>query len=130
MRLSGADLDVLSQAAARAGLALPAYIVGTGLDAAEHRAAPIAAVRREALAGLIRVAGLVRRAGVNLNQAVARLNTAGAAGPDLGPSADYRLRVALHAGAAAARVSRALRLPHRGTGDIPGGSRRGGQRGR
>lgn len=44
------------------------------MGAAEHRAAPITEVQREALAELIQATGLVRRAGVNLNQAMARLH--------------------------------------------------------
>lgn len=75
------------------------------------------------LAELIRVAGLVRLAGVNLNQAVARLNATGADGSDLGPSADYCLRVVRRVDQAAMTVSRALRLPPPGTGRAaePGG---------
>lgn len=109
VRLSDAELATLAAAAGRAGLALAAYISRAGMDAAEHRAAPVDEVRREALAELIRVAGLVRRAGVNLNQAVARLNATGQPGPDLGPAADYCMRVVGRIDQAATRISRDLK---------------------
>jgi len=66
-------------------------------EALAHAAALASAVavpvmQRETLAELFRLAGLVRRAGVNLNQAVTRLNATGEAGPDLEPSAAYCMR--------------------------------------
>ena len=109
VKFTEAEKAALEEAAARDGLALRAYLGRAGLDAAEHRAAPVGAVQREALAELIRVAGLVRRAGVNLNQAVARLNATGEAGPDLGPSAAYCMRVARRVDEAAALIRRSLR---------------------
>lgn len=109
MRLSDAELAALAAAADRAGLSVAAYLAQAGQDAAEHRAAPIATVQREALSELIRVAGLVRRAGVNLNQAVARLNATGAPGPDLEPAADYCMRVTRQADEAAMAIQRVLR---------------------
>jgi hypothetical protein len=87
-----------------AGLAAAAYIVQAGLDRAEHRAAPICEVQREALAELIRASGLVRRIGTNLNQAVARLHATGAPGPDLGPAAAYCMRVANRLDEAASQI--------------------------
>jgi len=109
VRLSDGELAALSAAADRAGLALSAYLGQAGMDAAEHRAAPVGEVQREALRELIRAAGLVRRAGVNLNQAVARLNATGAAGPDLEPAAAYCMQVVRQVDEAAMHVSRRLR---------------------
>ena len=60
------------------------------------------------LAELIRASGLVRRAGVNLNQAVARLNATGEPGPDLGPAAAYCTRVLRHVDEAAELIRRRL----------------------
>ncbi len=113
VRLSDGELAALTAAAVRSGLSLAAFLSRAGLDAAEHRAAPVTEVQRQALAELIRAAGLVRRAGANLNQAVARLNATGQPGPDLGPAADYCMRVAGRVDQAATRISRRLLRPGR-----------------
>ena len=78
------------------------------MDAAEHRAAPVDSIHRELLAELIRTGNLVRRAGTNLNQAVARLHSTGQPGPDLAPAADWIARVAAHVDDASLAVSRKL----------------------
>jgi len=109
VRLSDGELAALSAAAGRAGLALSAYLAQAGMDAAEHRAAPVETVQREALGELIRAAGLVRRAGVNLNQAVARLNATGTPGPDLEPAAAYCMQVVRQVDEAATHITRRLR---------------------
>jgi hypothetical protein len=109
VRLSDGELAALSAAAGRAGLALSAYLAQAGLDAAEHRAAPVGEVQREALGQLIRAAGQVHRIGVNLNQAVARLNATGAAGPDLEPAAAYCMQVLGRVDEAATHITRRLR---------------------
>jgi Mobilization protein NikA len=109
VRLSDGELAAIAAAADRTGLALAAYISTAAIDAAEHRAAPVSEIEREALAELIRAAGLMRRAGVNLNQAVARLHSTGQPGPDLGPAAEYCLRVAHRVDDAATGISRRLR---------------------
>ena len=64
---------------------------------------------RDALAELIRAAGLVRRIGVNLNQAVARLNAIGQGAADLVPYAAESIRRARHLDAVADQVRDALR---------------------
>ena len=58
-------------------------------DLQARAAAPL----REALRDLMSAAGLVRRIGTNLNQAVARLNATGQPGEDLVPSAEFCVRV-------------------------------------
>ncbi len=64
---------------------------------------------RQALTELIRAAGLVRRIGVNLNQAVAKLNATGQRSADLVPYATESLRRAERLDAAAEAVRRRLR---------------------
>ena len=74
-------------AASRAGLARGAYAAAATLAAARGESTRLTAPLREALAELIRSAGLVRRVGVNLNQAVAKLNATGQSSGDLLPYA-------------------------------------------
>jgi hypothetical protein len=109
VKLSTAEKASLSAAAERAGLALAAYLGQAGLDAAENRAVPVPKMYRNMMAELLRASGLVRRAGGNLNQAVARLNATGAPGPDLDPAVAYCMRVARHLDEAAELVRRKLR---------------------
>jgi mobilization protein NikA len=108
VKLSAAERATLAAAADRAGMALAAYLCEAAMDAAEHRAVPVPKAQREILAELIRVRGLVRRAGVNLNQAVARLNAVGQPGADLEPAAAYCVRVLGHVDQAAEQVRRRL----------------------
>jgi hypothetical protein len=58
---------------------------------------------------LIRASGLVRRIGVNLNQAVAKLNTTGQRSGDLLPYAAESLRRAKRLDAVAEEVRKVLR---------------------
>lgn len=106
VKLSAAERASLSAAAERVGMALAAYIGQAAMDAAEHRAVPVSELQRQMLTELIRVAGLVRRAGVNLNQAVARLNATGQPGGDLKPSAAYCMRVVRQVNEAAELIHR------------------------
>ena len=64
---------------------------------------------RQALAQLTRASGLVRRIGVNLNQAVAKLYATGQRSTDLLPYAAESLRRARRLDAAAEDVRRHLR---------------------
>jgi hypothetical protein len=74
---------------------------------------------REVLRELMSAAGLVRRIGTNLNQAVTRLNATGQPGEDLVPSAEFCVRVIHHLDEAAEQVratdpkTRMLRTPKR-----------------
>lgn len=63
----------------------------------------------ELLRELIRAAGLVRRIGVNLNQAVARLNATGQRSGDLLPYAAESMHRAERLDAVAEQVRKALR---------------------
>ena len=99
-KLSAAEKASLSAAAEQDGLAVAAYLVQAGLDAAEHRAMPIPVFQQEMLRELVRIRGLV-------HQAVARLHTTDEPGPD--PTVAYCLRVIRHIDEAALLLSRRLR---------------------
>src|ERR1017187_9434338 len=79
-------------AAARVGLARGAYAAQAALASARGEISRVGVPVREALAEVIRCAGLVRRAGVNLNQAVAKLNATGQRSGDLLPYAAESIR--------------------------------------
>ena len=57
---------------------------------------------------LMAAAGLVRRIGTNLNQAVARLNATGQRGEDLLPAAEFCMRVIRRLDEAAEQVRRSI----------------------
>ena len=63
---------------------------------------------RDALVELIAAAGLVRRAGTNLNQAVAKLSVTGQRGEDLLPAAQFCVRVIRRLDEAAGQVGRSV----------------------
>jgi len=107
--LTEEEFGVLELAADRAGLARGAYAAEAALAAARGTATSANTPLREALAELIRASGLVRRIGVNLNQAVARLNATGQRSGDLLPYAAESLRRAERLDAAAEDVRKALR---------------------
>ena len=83
--LGDEEFAELSVAAAQAGLAKGAYAAQAVLAAARSGASPGEFPLREALGEFIRAAGLVRRIGVNLNQAVTKLNATGQRSGDLLP---------------------------------------------
>jgi len=96
-------------AAAHAGLAKGAYAAQATLSAARGVGVPAESPLREALGEFIRAAGLVRRIGVNLNQAVARLNATGQRSGDLLPYAAESLRRAERLDLAAEEVRKRIR---------------------
>jgi len=96
-------------AAALAGLARGAYAAEAALSVARGLASPADSPFREALGELIRAAGLIRRIGVNLNQAVAKLNATGQRSGDLLPYAAESLRRVARLDAAAEEVRKRLR---------------------
>jgi hypothetical protein len=100
------EFNVISDAAASAGLARGAFAAEVTLAAARGAQARSASPLREALAELMAAAGLVRRIGTNLNQAVARLNATGQPGPDLLPAAQFCVRVIRRLDEAAEHVRR------------------------
>jgi hypothetical protein len=107
--LTEQELAAVDAAAGRAGLARGAYAAQVVVAAAEGTSGGPDGPFREALRELIRAAGLVRRIGVNLNQAVARLNATGQRSGDLLPYAAESLRRAARLDAAAEQVRKRLR---------------------
>ena len=107
--LTEEEYGEVGEAAAQAGMAKGAYAAHATLAAARGLMNPADAPFRQALTELIRAAGLVRRIGVNLNQAVARLNATGQWSGDLLPYAAECARRAQRLDAAAEAVRRRLR---------------------
>jgi hypothetical protein len=107
--LTEEEYGELDTAAAQAGLAKGAYAAMATLAAARGLMNPADSPIRQALTELIRAAGLVRRIGVNLNQAVAKLNATGQRSADLLPYAAESMRRAERLDAAAENVRRRLR---------------------
>jgi hypothetical protein len=91
--LTEEEFEEVSRAAERSGLARGAFAAEAALASARGVEARMFSPLREALAELIAAAGLVRRAGTNLNQAVAKLNATGQRGEDLLPAAQFCARV-------------------------------------
>ena len=90
-------------------MAKGAYAAMATLAAARGLMNPADSPFRQALTELIRAAGLVRRIGVNLNQAVTKLNATGQRSADLLPYAAESMRRAERLDAAAENVRRRLR---------------------
>jgi hypothetical protein len=107
--LTGEEFAELGAAAARAGLARGAYAAEAALSMAHGTTSAVDSGLREALGEFIRAAGLVRRIGVNINQAVAKLNATGQHSGDLLPYAAECLRRAERLDAAAEEVCKRLR---------------------
>jgi hypothetical protein len=99
----------LGSAAARVGLARGAYAAEAALAVARGTASPVDLHFRELLGEFVRAAGLVRRIGINLNQAVAKLNATGQRSGDLLPYAMESLRRVERLDAAAEDLRRRLR---------------------
>ncbi len=107
--LTDQEYATLQAAAGQAGLTRGAYVAQVVLAAAQDTAPAADAPLRVALAELIRASGLVRRIGVNLNQAVTKLNATGQRPGNLLPYAAESLRRAQHLDATADDVRKALR---------------------
>lgn len=106
--LTHAEFGEISEAVASAGLARGAFAAEVTLAAARGAQARAASPLREALAELMEAAGLARRIGTNLNQAVARLNATGQRGEDLLRSAEFCVRVIHRMDQAAEQVCRGI----------------------
>jgi hypothetical protein len=107
--LTAGEFAELDAAASRAGLARGAYAAEAALAAARSTATVGGGPLRVALGELIEASGQVRKIGVNLNQAVAKLNAGGQRSGDLLPYAAECLRRVRRVDDAAAAVRRALR---------------------
>ena len=113
--LTDAEYAEVSAAARQAGLARGAYAAEATLATARGEIATPDAPLADAVHALDRAALLVRRIGVNLNQAVARLNATGQRSGDLLPYAEESVRRAARLEAAGEdlrkRFLRTIRAP-------------------
>ena len=113
--LTDAEYAEVSAAARQAGLARGAYAAEATLSVARGEIATPDAPLRDAFHALDRAALLVRRIGVNLNQAVAKLNATGQWSGDLLPYAQESIRRAARLEAAGEdlrkRFLRSIRAP-------------------
>ena len=107
--LTVTEFAELEQAAGRAGLAKGAFAAEAALAAARGTATTPGAPFQDALAELLRAVGLVRRIGVNLNQAVAKLNATGQQSGELVPYVQACMRRVDHLDAVAEQVRKAIR---------------------
>jgi hypothetical protein len=107
--LTDEELELLEGAARRSGRSRGAYAAEAALAAARGGPQTGGAALAEALGELVRASGLVRRIGVNLNQAIARLNATGQRSGDLLPYARESMRRAEMLTSAAEDVRKAIR---------------------
>ena len=106
--LTEEEFEEVSVTAARSGLARGAFAAEAALAAARGAPARGGVPVREAVVELMSAAGLVRRIGTNLNQAVARLNATGQRGDDLLPAAQFCARVIRRLDEAAEQLRRSV----------------------
>jgi hypothetical protein len=106
--LADEELAELSDAASHAGLAKGAFAAEAALAVARGSAVPVGSPLRDVLVELIRATGLVRRIGVNLNRAVARLNATDQRGEDLTPAAQMCSQMIERLDDAAEQVRRSI----------------------
>lgn len=107
--LTDDEFEDLAAAAGRSGLARGAYAAEAVLAVARGSVSSEDSMFREALGEFIRAAGLVRRIGVNLNQAVAKLNATGQRSDDLLAYATESIRGARKLDDVAEEIRRKLR---------------------
>ena len=104
--LTDDEFAELEAAAGLARLSRGAYAAQAALAVARGGANGAGVPMREALMELMAAAGLVRRIGTNLNQAVARLNATGQRGEDLLPAAQFCVQMIRRLDEAAEQVRR------------------------
>jgi hypothetical protein len=107
--LTEAEFGEIRSAAEQAGLAKGAFAARAALAVPRGGGLPDDSPLQQALGEFIRAAGLVRRIGVNLNQAVAKLNATGERSGDLLPYAAESLRRVHLLDQAADKLRRQLR---------------------
>ena len=107
--LTEQEFEDVSRAAERSGMARGAFAAEAALASARGTEKPVWSPLREALVEVMTAAGLVRRAGTNLNQAVAKLNATGQRSGDILPYAETCLRRAERLDAVAEQIHRQLR---------------------
>jgi hypothetical protein len=107
--LSDGEFAEVEETAARAGQARGAFAAEATLAAARGEFTVAAGdLLRDLLAELIHAAGLYRRAGANLNQAVARLHVTGRPSAAVDLYADETIRQGRHLDAVAEQIRTAL----------------------
>lgn len=111
VKLTEEEKAAVQGAAQRSGKAIGAWVGETAVSAADLREMTASQSLLEILRELIRIAGLLRRAGTLLNQAVARLNATGSPGPDLVPVVAFLMKVMARADDVAIDAKRRLRNP-------------------
>ena len=104
--LTDDEFAELEAAAGLARLSRGAYAAQAALAVARGGGNGAGVPMREALMELMAAAGLVRRIGTNLNQAVARLNATGQRGEDLLPAAQFCVQMIRRLDEAAEQVRR------------------------
>ena len=107
--LTAEEYALLEAAAGRAGRATAAYAAEAALTAGQGRSMEQDTILHELLREVMRASGLVRRIGVNLNQAVAKLNATGQRSGDLVPHAAESFRRGERLDAVAEEIRKALR---------------------
>jgi hypothetical protein len=107
--LTEAEFAALEEAASRAGLARGAFAAQVVLAHVQDDADGPEAPDRETLRELVRASVLVHRIGVNLNQAVAKLNATGQRSGDLLAYAIESMRRVEHLDEVAEQVRKSLR---------------------
>ena len=107
--LTSEEYALLEAAAGRSGRATAAYAAEAALMAAQGRSIEQDTLLHELLRELMRTSGLVRRIGVNLNQAVAKLNATGQRSGDLAPYAAESFRRAERIDGVAEEIRKAIR---------------------
>ena len=107
--LTGEEYAIIEAAARRAGMARRAYIAQAVLSAAAN-GGPLGDREslQQVLIELMRAAGLVRRVGTNINQAIAKLNATGQPAGDLPGYAAGTIRCADHIDEVADAARKAL----------------------
>jgi antitoxin component of RelBE/YafQ-DinJ toxin-antitoxin module len=94
VKFSPREYAEVRAAAERAGMAMSAWVGMTATSAARHEAVPLRQFQREVITELVRCGWQLGKAGVNLNQAVAKLNATGIPDDRLEPAARWLLKVA------------------------------------
>ena len=107
--LTEQEFAALEDAAERAGLARGAFAAQVVLARVQGSGTGPEAPDREALRELVRAVGLVRKIGVNLNQAVTKLNATGQRSGDLLWYAKESMRRVAHLDEVAEEVRKSLR---------------------
>ena len=107
--LSEQEMADLAEAAGRLGMARGAFAARVVLAHVRGDATGPEAPDRELLGELLRASVLVHRIGVNLNQAVAKLNATGQRSGDLLPYAEACMRRVDHLDEIAEQVRKSLR---------------------